>query len=259
MNIVLRKVIQIDEEMCDGCGHCVLACAEGALQIIDGKAKVISETFCDGLGACIGECPTGALSIVEREAAPFDEEAVKESAPVNVTKTAPVHPRGCPSTELQILRMNSSPSSAGKGAQSIATKGGSSLSHWPIQIRLIPATAPFLKHADLLVIADCTAVAFPIMHCGLAESRVVMMGCPKFDDVRGYAEKFREIFEAAGIKSVTAVIMEVPCCYGLPAIIKNGMKMAKKSIPMEVLVVNARGEISNKVVLHEQKTAEKKG
>jgi Pyruvate/2-oxoacid:ferredoxin oxidoreductase delta subunit len=239
----LRKIIEIDEELCDGCGQCVPGCAEGALQIIDGKARVVSETYCDGLGACIGECPRGALQIVEREVASFDEKAAQLHV---AKKELSVLPCGCPSTNIQTFGTVSSCESANRPAI-IGEKGRESfLTHWPVQIRLIPASAPFLKRADLLVLADCTAVAFPTLHRDLMKGKVVMMGCPKFDDVRNYISKFADIFRTADIKSVTTVVMEVPCCSGLPQIVKKGMAQANKEIPMEEVVLSKRGKILNK-------------
>ncbi len=166
---VQRRIIKIDDELCDGCAQCVPSCAEGAIQIIDGKARLVEEKYCDGLGACLGECPTGALSIVQREAEEFDEEAVEEHLS---SKTQKVHhdeatlPCGCPSSQMQTFAPHAS-----------------RLSHWPVQIRLVPATAPFLQGADLLVAADCTPVAYPNFHQDFLQDKAVMIGCPKFDDV----------------------------------------------------------------------------
>ncbi|MBN1665009.1 MAG: 4Fe-4S binding protein [Deltaproteobacteria bacterium] len=237
---LLRKIIEIDEALCDGCGQCVPGCAEGALEIIDGKARVVSETYCDGLGACIGECPTGALRIIEREAPPFDEEAAKHHM---AGKELPVLPCGCPSTSIQTFKTVSDCEAANRPAHTGEKGGESALTHWPVQIRLIPAKASFLKGADLLVLADCTAVAFPALHQDLMKGKVVMMGCPKFDDVRDYIGKFADIFKTADIKSVTTVIMEVPCCSGLPMIIKKGMEAANKNIPLKEVMLSTRGKI----------------
>ncbi len=239
----LRKIIEIDEELCDGCGKCVPGCAEGALQIIDGKARVVSDTFCDGLGACIGECPTGALKIIEREAASFDEEAAQRHVAKNELSVLPC---GCPSTNISTFGMISDCDAANRPAIIEKGVGESSLTHWPVQIRLIPASAPFLKGANLLVLADCSAVAFPTLHRDLMKGKVVMMGCPKFDDVQEYSGKFADIFRTADIKSVTTVVMEVPCCSGLPMIVKKGMVEANKEIPMEEVVLSTRGKILNK-------------
>jgi ferredoxin len=240
MEKILRKIIEIDEDLCDGCGNCVTGCDEGALQIIDGKAKVVSETFCDGLGACIGECPTGALKIVKREAPPFDEEAVKKHLTKKEDATMPC---GCPSAHIQIFDKPSACETANKPKHFESAQEESALTHWPIQIKLIPASAPFLKGADLLVLADCTAVAFPSLHRDLIKGKVVMMGCPKFDDVQEYVQKFTDIFKTAAIKSVTVAIMEVPCCSGMPVIVKKGMEAANKKVPMKEIVLSLQGKI----------------
>ncbi|HOC58529.1 MAG TPA: 4Fe-4S binding protein [Smithellaceae bacterium] len=240
MEKILRKIIEIDEELCNGCGQCVTGCAEGALQIVGEKAKVVSETFCDGLGACIGECPTGALKIVEREAQPFDEEAVKQHLADHKSETLPC---GCPSTHIQIFHQPPVRQTDGKTKPMDQEPEESFLTHWPIQIKLIPAGAPFLKGADLLVLADCTAVAFPSLHSNLLRGKVVMMGCPKFDDVQEYVLKFADIFKNADIRSVTTAVMEVPCCSGMPVIVKKGMEASKKNIPLKEIVLSLKGKI----------------
>jgi ferredoxin len=243
MKKILRKIIEIDENLCDGCGQCVTGCQEGALQIIDGKAKVVSEIFCDGLGACIGECPTGALKIVEREAPPFDEEAVKIHLSKKEQETMPC---GCPSAHIQIFDKPIACETANKPKHFESAEAESALSHWPIQIKLIPAGAPFLQGAALLVLADCTAVAFPSLHRDLLKGRVVMMGCPKFDNVQEYVQKFADIFRTADIKSVTVAVMEVPCCSGMPMIVRKGMEAANKKIPLTEIVLSLRGKILKK-------------
>jgi NAD-dependent dihydropyrimidine dehydrogenase PreA subunit len=239
---VKRKIIEINEELCDGCGQCVTSCAEGALQIIDGKAKVVADMFCDGLGACIGECPTGALKIIEREADEFDVEEVEKylhgKRKEEVVKE-PASPCGCPSAAIQTFTCKEAnkPSFIGEAG------GDSALSHWPIQIKLVPPNAPFLKGADLLVLADCVPVSFPTLHRDFLKGRAVMMGCPKFDDVQEYIDKFAEVFKQAGIKSVTVVIMEVPCCSGLPVIVKKGMEKAGVNMPLEKVVISTKGKV----------------
>lgn len=242
----VRKIIEIDEEKCDGCGQCVPGCAEGALQVVDGKARIVADRYCDGLGACIGECPQGALHIIEREADEFDEEAVQAylEEQAKETQEAPAPARGCPSSQVRILApFNSARVSPEPGAQ--AGEIPSELTHWPIQIRLIPPNAPFLKHADLLVLADCSAVAFPMVHQKLLKGKVVMMGCPKFDDAADYTERFKAIFEQAEINSVTVVYMEVPCCSALPMIVQKGLKKSGRKVPFLELVVGRSGEIVN--------------
>ena len=240
---VRRKIIEIDEDRCDGCGLCIIGCAEGALKVVDGKAKVIADKFCDGLGACIGECPSNALTIVEKETDEFDEIAVEAHlARMEKRQTheasAPV--TGCPSAKLQSFA-----AAACQKANQPITHGrsASALSHWPVQIRLVPPNAPFLKNADLLVAADCTPLAYPDFHRDFLKGKTVLVGCPKFDDVQEYIDRFAGIFSEADIPSVTAVVMEVPCCSGLPHIIKKGMEKAGKTVPMETVVISTRGEI----------------
>ncbi|MCX5902160.1 MAG: 4Fe-4S binding protein [Proteobacteria bacterium] len=248
---VKRKIIQIDEERCNGCGQCVPSCAEGAIQIVNGKARLISDQYCDGLGACLGECPQDALKIVEREAPEFDEEAVEQhlhtAARQNEKPSAPVH-AGCPSAAMRSF------DHAGRGRDSAQPAEGagpaaSELTNWPVQIRLVPPTAQFLKNADLLVAADCVPVAYPAFHKDFLQGRVVLLGCPKFDDAEAYIHKFAQIFKTANVKSVMVVVMEVPCCQGLPAMVKEGMDVAGKHIPIEKVVVSAEGEILKRVPL----------
>jgi len=243
---VLRKIITIDEELCDGCGQCLPGCAEGALQIIDGKAKVIDYKYCDGLGACIGECPTGALKIVEREVEEFDEDAVAEHLQKQEAfreQADSVLACGCPSEQIQTFPMAAACESANRPADFGPSE--SALSHWPVQIRLVPSSAPFLKGADLLVAADCVPVAYAAFHRDLLPGKAVLIGCPKFDDVQDYIARFAAIFKEADIKSVTVVTMEVPCCSGLPAIVGKGMQAAGVKMPIKELVVSARGQIIN--------------
>ena len=235
-----RKIVEFDETLCNGCGECVPACAEGAIRIVDGKARLVSENYCDGLGACLKECPQGAIRIIEREARSFDQQAVenylkeRESA----EKTNEIHlPCGCPSSHIQTFEP------AIKKASDVSRiKTASALSHWPVQIRLVPANAHFLKGGDLLVAADCTPVAYADFH-GFLKGRAVLLGCQKFDDVKEYLGKFSDIFRESDIQSVTVLVMEVPCCSALPAIVREGMEIAKKKVPMEKIVISTRGEI----------------
>ncbi|GBC60950.1 4Fe-4S ferredoxin [Desulfonema ishimotonii] len=239
---VLRKIIEIDEELCDGCGQCIPACAEGALELVNGKARVVEDRYCDGLGACLGDCPTGALRIIEREVEEFDEAAVEaflREKDAGDSEGEPDKPCGCPSANIEVFVPNSPPA-----AHLTDSDSPSALGHWPVQIRLIPPTAPFLKNADLLVLADCCAVAYAGLHRDLVKDRVVMMGCPKFDDTGLYEDRFAEIFRTAGIKSITAVFMEVPCCSGLPGIIRKGMQKAGTDIPLTEMVVTRKGSIA---------------
>jgi ferredoxin len=242
-----RKIIQIDEEKCNGCGLCVPSCAEGALQIIDGKARLMADKFCDGLGACLGECPNDALHVIERVAEDFDEKAVEEHLKVSGAAHG-AHSQahspaaaGCPSSRLQTFAP-ATPRQQGSPSVS-SSDSPSALSHWPVQIRLVPPTAPFLKGADLLVAADCTPIAYPNFHRDFLTGKVVMMGCPKFDEADAYVEKFTEIFKVSGVKSVSVVTMEVPCCQGLPMIVRKGLELSKKKIPLEQIILSTRGEV----------------
>lgn len=248
----VRKIIKIDEDLCDGCGQCVPDCAEGSLKIIDGKVKLVADNLCDGLGACLGACPTGALKIIEREADDFDEEAVEEflaeEAKKAKTKEAPAMDCGCASTHIQSFpqaaaKTESSPcKSANAPIQRAITEGASALRHWPVQIRLIPPNAPFLQNADLLVAADCTAVAASNFQESYLEGKAVMMGCPKFDDADSYVQRFAEIISTCNLKSLTVLIMEVPCCSAMNVIIKKAIEKAAISIPVEQITISTRGE-----------------
>jgi ferredoxin len=243
---VTRKIIQIDNELCDGCGQCIPNCAEGALQIIDGKAKIVAENLCDGLGACLGECPNGALKIIEREADDFDEHAVENHLAQKEAK----HKKeempiacGCPSHQIQTFIPLPS---VQKGINHETATRVSSLSHWPIQIRLVPADAKFLKNAHLLVIADCVAVSYPNLHEELLAGKAIMMGCPKFDDADAYIQKFKEVFAKAGLQSITIAYMEVPCCSGLPWIVKKALETGHFDIPVTEVIISAQGKIISK-------------
>jgi Pyruvate/2-oxoacid:ferredoxin oxidoreductase delta subunit len=244
---IMRKIIQIDEEKCTGCGNCVLACAEGAIQIIDGKAKVVADKYCDGLGACIGDCPEDALKIIEREADDFDEKAVEallKSRKASHPKETEPAACGCPSAAVKTFHMAGADPCGCANKPAVQTTGGkSALGHWPVQIRLVPAGAPFLKDADLLIAADCVPVAYPSFHQDFLKGKAVMIGCPKFDNAEEYVEKLSQVFKVSGIKSITSVVMEVPCCSALPVIVKKALAKAGVEIPFKEVVVSARGEI----------------
>lgn len=236
---IKRKIIEIDDELCTGCGECVPDCAEGSLEIVDGKARLVADKLCDGLGACLKSCPTGALTIVEREADDFDEDAVHAFlAKKNNRKHPPA--MGCPSARLQSLQPSLCEAANAPGSQT-----GSTLSHWPIQIRLIPPTAPFLENSDLLVVADCTAISYPDINRNFVKDRVVMMGCPKFDDAPMYVGRFTEMFKQRKINSVTIMIMEVPCCSAMLEIIKKARVDAGSSVPVRQVVISTQGKIIN--------------
>jgi ferredoxin len=240
---VIRKIIEIDEELCDGCGNCVPACAEGALVIENGKARVVKDQFCDGLGACLGDCPTGALRMIEREADEFDEAAVEEylaDKEKGRRENEFIH-TGCPSARIETF--DTTQDKKMPGNSDVAAESGSQLSNWPVQIMLVPPTAPFLKGADLLVVADCVPVAYRNFHQDFLEGKAVMMGCPKLDNAQAYIDKFAQICQIAGLKSITSLIMEVPCCSALPMIVRKGLEKAAKQIPMEEVVIGTRGQI----------------
>ena len=244
----VRKIIEINDELCNGCGLCVPDCAEGSLRIIDGKARLVADKLCDGLGACLGSCPTGALKVIEREADEFDEEAVEEflaqekGQPMS-KKSVPSAPRGCPSSGLQVFNAASPCQEANKPNSMKPQSATSALTHWPIQIRLIPPHAPFLENADLLVAADCTAVSYANLHADFLQGKVVMMGCPKFDDQDLYVDRFTEIFRTRPIKSLTILIMEVPCCHALLPIIRTAYDAAKATFPVQHIVIARQGGI----------------
>lgn len=237
-----RKVIRIDEEKCDGCGLCADACVEGAIKIIDGKARLVNEAYCDGLGACVGECPRGAIIIEEREAPPFTPPEHAESQ-VGQGHSKP----GLGGTEehahtTHAVCPGSEPLSLDElegryGAQ------GEGLSNWPIQLRLVPPGAPYLRGARLVVAADCTAFAIPGFHRKILQDRVLVIACPKLDDTTGYVEKLAEIMKSGEIKEVTAVIMEVPCCFGLLRILKQAAEAASNGARLRYMVVSRRGEV----------------
>lgn len=251
---IVRKIIEIDEELCTGCGECVPDCAEGSLQIIDGKAKLVGDNLCDGLGACLGSCPTGALKIIEREADAFDEEAVeeflanlkkqeqeqkiKQAMPIQLTPAS----GGCPSAKLTTMQPGTPCQSANIPA--FQGQGTSALSHWPVQIRLIPPSAPFLENCDLLIAADCTSVAYAgSIQEDFIRGKVVMMGCPKFDDQQLYIDRFTEMFANRKLNSVTILIMEVPCCSTMLQIVKKAYADSRATVPVRQVVVATRGNV----------------
>lgn len=243
--MVLRSIVRIDEEKCTGCGLCILACAEGALRIVDGKAKLISDKYCDGLGACIGECPEGAITIEEREAEEFDEQAVKEHlkrkglvpAVHTVHHGPPIH-QSCPSA--QVIRFGRDPT--GKGRVSASEKRGSMLAQWPVQLTLLPTTAPFFRNANLLIAADCVPFAYANFHEDFLRGRTLVIGCPKLDDAEFYEEKLTEIFKRNNIRNVTVVNMEVPCCFGLYRLVKEALDSSGKAVPLRQETISIKGD-----------------
>lgn len=239
-----REIIRIDEEKCDGCGLCVPGCAEGAIRIVDGKARIVADKYCDGLGACLGHCPQGALSIEVREAEAFDEQAVEAllatGQPVHAAASAEQF-SGCPSANVTTL-------SPCEGFSSLRIRpdndtSASALSHWPVQIRLVPPDAPFLQDADLLLTADCVAVALPDFHSRWLPGRVVLMGCPKFDDAESYVERLSALFQTTSIRSLTVLEMEVPCCANMSRIVAKAVARAGVTLRFERVVISCGGQV----------------
>jgi ferredoxin len=242
-----RKIVAIDEAKCDGCGLCVPSCAEGAIQIIDGKARLVADVYCDGLGACLGECPNGAITITEREAEPFDEEAVRARMvrlKADQSRRAPT--AGCPGAAAQSLPGRSLPMVAcptGTPEGESSGSGSSALQNWPVQLHLVPPGAPFLKDRDLLLVADCVPFACAEFHGRLLRGRPVVVGCPKLDDPQSYVDKLCAILAASSIKSLSVVRMEVPCCSALVRIAEAAMKASGVNVPLEEVTISIQGEI----------------
>lgn len=300
--MAIRKIVKFDEEKCNGCGLCVPACAEGALKIIDGKARLISDKYCDGLGACLGKCPRGAITIIEREADEFNEEAVKQHLGINEDEnhqrktstrntnsqylttngngiSPSVHDRdgfSCPGSRMMDIRRetigsscpgsrsmdlrrginsvndssSSGPKSEGQDEDMVEAKSGdvkinirSQLIQWPVQLMLVPVEAPYFDGADLLITADCVAVAYPNYHLGLLKGKAVVMGCPKLDDGNYYIEKLAEIIKNNDIKSITVAHMEVPCCYGMVKIAQAALVRSGKNIPLKTVEISVEGKV----------------
>ena len=227
---VKRKIIEIDEALCDGCGNCIPSCPEQAIQVVDTpegkKARLVKELYCDGLGACLGACPAGALTVEERESAPYDEEAtverIKEVAPEmlethlrHIQEHAQEAAGGCAQTELR---------------------------QWPVQLHLVPPFAPYLRGADLAVVADCVPFAYANFHQDFLKGRAIVVGCPKLDDVDAYIDRLAQIIRTADLKRIQVVYMEVPCCYGLVYIARKAMAAAGREVPFETAVIGVKGE-----------------
>jgi len=261
---MIREIVSIDEELCNGCGECVPACAEGAIQIIDGKARLVSDTLCDGLGACLGHCPQGAIKIEHREAAAFDQAAAshhvaalkapsgatqsgnsKSGADSGVEHTTEHAHTGCPSARFaQFDRstpqgdMQPQASGSAHGSEEV-----SELMHWPVQLRLLPPTAPVLQGARLLIAADCVPVAYAGFHSELLRDHAVVIACPKLDDPSGYIEKLTEMIRHNDLAEITVARMEVPCCGGILRMVLQARELAESDVPVNDVLISIRGEV----------------
>ncbi|MCX6007601.1 MAG: 4Fe-4S binding protein [Chloroflexi bacterium] len=254
---IKRKIIKIDEDKCDGCGICVTACAEGALKIIDGKARLVSDKYCDSLGACLPGCPQRAISIEEREAEPFDEEAVKlnlakqpatrpepacgcPSAAVRQFEKTETLPCGCPSTTVSQFKDTS-----GQREPDRKDYQPSALGHWPVQLTLVPPKAPFLKGADLLLAADCTAFSYGGFHPDFLKDHALLVACPKLDNYEAHLAKLTDILRQSDVRSLTVLRMEVPCCAGLTKMAMQAVLASNKDIPFKETIIGIRGEVKS--------------
>lgn len=240
--MVLRSIVKIDEEKCTGCELCVPACAEGALRIVDGKVKLVSDKYCDGLGACIGECPQGAITVEKREAAEFDEEAVEENLKSGQSVPAAHHPhinhQSCPSAKAVRLGRDS----VERETLHVPEKRVSMLSHWPVQLTLVPPDASFFENADLLIAADCVPFAYANFHNDFLKGKTIVVGCPKLDDAEFYKEKLTKLFTRSNIRSITVVNMEVPCCFGLFRLVKEALGSSGRVIPLKQEIIGMKGD-----------------
>lgn len=246
--MVARKIIRIDEKKCDGCGKCIPACAEGAIQLVNGKAVLVSDVYCDGLGACLGDCPLGAISMEEREAADFNPEAVRahletlagEKGQAACAGQAPETITRC---ELQDL----------SGPAGVGTGEPSRLGNWPIQMQLVPARAPFLDGADLLIAADCVPFAIAGFHAAMLKGKTLLVACAKLDNPDFIRRKLAQVFIKNNICSIEVAYMEVPCCFGLVHLVHQALKDSGKSIPLSLSKVGIRGEVLEQVLVDSEK------
>jgi len=256
-----RKIIQIDEDLCNGCGNCITACAEGALQLVNGKAKLVKEQFCDGLGDCLGDCPTGALKITEAEVPEFDQDEVKKhllktqgeeavrrmeaAAKAHAARSAPGHPPagGCPGTRMRMGNPDAGQSNPALGGLT-GSAIKSDLQQWPVQIHLVQPGAPFFKNKELVVLSTCAPVASADVHWKFIRGRSVAVGCPKLDDTDGYAEKLGAILSDPSIPGVLVVRMEVPCCGGLSMIVRKAVELSGRSdLTAQEVTVGLDGDV----------------
>ena len=236
---MLRKIVHIDEEKCNGCGACAAACHEGAIGMVDGKAKLLRDDYCDGMGDCLPECPVGAITFEEREAAAYDEAAVLANKQKKEAMQKAAQPGGgCPGSRMRQMNRGENPMPAAAGAQTPTSQ----LRQWPVQIKLVPVKAPYFDGAKLLIAADCTAYAYANFHQEFIRGKITLVGCPKLDSI-DYSEKLTEIIRNNDIQSVTVVRMEVPCCGGLEMAAKKALQDSGKFIPWQVVTISIDGEI----------------
>jgi len=254
----VREIIEIDEELCNGCGVCVSACAEGAIQLIDGKARLVKDEYCDGLGACLGDCPTGAIRIIHRDAPDFNEAAVVThlsnigrapdahqarhahpgTPPASQPHHAPHVPSGCPGSMMRQFAPAAATTTAAP-----ATGAPSALQQWPVQLHLVPPTAPYYRDADVLLSADCAAFACGDFHARFLADHALAIACPKLDDPSGYVDKLAAMITDGGIRSLTILMMQVPCCRGLQRFVELAMQTAGRRVPIRTVVISLEGEI----------------
>ena len=235
-----RRIIEIDQEKCNGCGACAAACHEGAIAMVDGKAKLMRDDYCDGLGDCLPACPTGAITFVEREAAAYDEQAVMENKQRKMRNEGMTLPCGCPGSQSRNIQRQDALAVETPQAQQT-----SRLSQWPVQIKLVPVNAPYFDGARLLIAADCTAYAYAAFHERFIKGHITLVGCPKLDSV-DYSEKLTAILAVNDIKSVTVVRMEVPCCGGIQTAVQKALDASGKNVSLNVTVISTDGKIKNK-------------
>ena len=232
-----RRIIEIDQDKCNGCVACAAACHEGAIAMVDGKARLMRDDYCDGLGDCLPACPTGAITFVEREAAAYDEQAVMENKQRKMRNEGMTLPCGCPGSQSRNIQRQEAPAVETPQAQQT-----SRLSQWPVQIKLVPVNAPYFDGAKLLIAADCTAYAYANFHQKFIRGHITLVGCPKLDDV-DYSEKLTQIIRENNIQSVTVVRMEVPCCGGLERAVVTALQNSGKMIPWQVVTFSVDGKI----------------
>lgn len=251
--MAVRKIVHIDEEKCNGCGLCIPNCAEGALQIVDGKAKLVSDVYCDGLGACLGNCPLDAIKIIERESDEFDEDEVEKH--LKNVKTEEVknkmpnthehhgHGGGCPGSRMMEFNKKETVD------RNTNVEVSSHLSQWPVQLALVPPNAPYFKNADLLVTADCVPFAYGDYHNKFLKGKAVVVGCPKLDNVEPYITKIEEMIKINDFESITVLKMEVPCCSGIASVVREARDMSGVDVPLKVITIGLQGDIIKKEYL----------